>query len=464
MVNSSEYTFASESTKLNPLRVEYLAIVDGADGFCADVTALGHLLQSDRRLSLDENTITFDGKDFVCDLQPGVTEDQTNRFFHIVIICNDIDRREAFEGLLKTLRGLLYKLANREPQILWDDVGRFYAMKAYPLIHELENLLRKLITKFMLTKVGLGWTKEAVPKEVSESVKMKSLSSGSTYLHQVDFIQLSHFLFKPYTTGDSKRILDELGKSKDLSDLVLSEIKQLIPRSNWDRYFSTVVKCESEFIRIRWERLYELRNHVAHNRSLRRDDFQDIESLVGEIRPVIENALAGVGDIVLSASEKETVAENVAISRHSLNGEYIELWNRAHEKLFALAMLVSNPENQERTQRLGKSPASLLNILSAEGAISGRIRAQLKECYRLRNVIVHHSDVTFPESKLHREISKLRSLLDVIELQIERGGAPYTIDDFRFSLDGSESLGIKNKKSNEDEPSDTPESLVDHNF
>ena len=436
---------------MNPLRVEYLAIVDGTVGFCADVKSLGHLLQSDSRLSLQGNTIAFDGIAFSCDLQPGVTEDQTNRFFHIAVTCNDHERMAAFEGLLKTLRGLLYKLANKEPQILWDDVGRFYALKAYPLVHEVENLLRKLITKFMLTKVGLGWTKEAVPKEVSESIKTKIVSTGSTYLHHVDFIQLSHFLFKAYTTGDTKRILDELSKSNDASELVLADLLQLVPRSNWDRYFSTVVKCESDFIRVRWERLYELRNHVAHNRSLGRAEYQDIESLINEIRPVIENALASVGDIVLSPSEKETVAENVAISRHSLNGEYIELWNRTHEKLFSLALLVSSPENQDRTQRLGRSPASLLNILSAEGAISGKIRGQLKEGSRLRNVIVHHSDVTFPDSKLQREISRLRSLLDVIDRQIERGGSQDENDDFRYSFEGLESIDAGDDKTYEGE-------------
>lgn len=447
---------------LNSLRVEYLAIVDGADGFCADVSGLRHLLQSDRRISLVGNTITYEGKDFVCDLQPGVTEDQSNRFFHIAVICNDIDQREAFEGLLKTLRGQLYKLANKEPQTLWDDVGQFYAMKAYPLIHELENLLRKLITKFMLTKVGLGWTNEAVPKEVSESIKNKS-STGSTYLHQVDFIQLSYFLFKPYTTGDSKRILDLLGKSKDIHELVLSDVKQLIPQSNWDRYFSKIVSCESEFIRVRWERLYAFRNHVAHNRSLGRAELQDIESLIGDIRPVIENALAGVGDIVLSASEKETVAENVAISRHSLNGEYIELWNRTYERLLALALLVSDSENQERIQQFRNSPSTLLNILRASHALSGKTQTQLKECARLRNVIVHHSDVTFPASKLHQEISKLKSLLDTIELQVERFSDP-NYKQYLFNIETGETRSIEREKFSEGKPHDTSKSLVGEEF
>lgn len=415
---------------MKTLRVEYLAIVDGPDGFCADVVSLAHLLQSDRRLCLRGNTITYDLQEFACDLQSGVTEDQIDRFFHIAIVCEDIRQKDVFEAMLKTLRGLLYKLANKEPQILWDDLGRYYAMSAYPVVHEMENLLRKLITKFMLTKVGLGWTKEAVPREVSESIKMKNAAKGSTYLHHVDFIQLAHFLFKPYTTGDTKRILDDLDKSKDVGELVLKDLKQLIPRSNWDRYFSAVVKCESEFIRIRWERLYELRNHVAHNRSLCRKEFEDIESLVGEIRPIIESALTSVGDIVLSPAEKETVAENVAISRYSLNGEYIELWNRTHEKLLSLAILVSTPENQQRAKRLGNSPSSLLNILIAERAISPQIRRQLRDCSRLRNVIVHHSDVTFHESKLNREIARLRSLLDIIERQIERGGVPDENDDY----------------------------------
>ncbi|MFG3826309.1 hypothetical protein ACGI6H_34825, partial [Escherichia coli] len=56
-------------------------------------------------------------------------------------------------------------------QIIWDDISKYYSIQAYPLIHEIENLMRKLITKFMIHNVGLSWTKDSVPKEFSEALK-----------------------------------------------------------------------------------------------------------------------------------------------------------------------------------------------------------------------------------------------------------------------------------------------------
>lgn len=404
---------------MSSLRVEYLAILDVDGEFCADVASLNHVLQADRRLVLKGAFIHFENCQFDYEVREGKTENLLQRYFHVAIGCGDLLIQDKFEVLLRSIRGILYKISNKEPQVLWDEVGRHYAISSYPIIYDIENLMRKLITRFMLTKIGLGWIKDAIPKEVVDSVKTKAPTSN--YLHHVDFIQLSNFLFKPYTTGDTKTLLEKIGRAENTNDLNINELKELIPSSNWERYFAPLVKCDSEFLRNRWERLYELRNHIAHNRSVSKAEHDEIIALVSDVRPKIEEALSSVGEIKISEDEREIVAESVAIGRHALNGEYIEYWKKAHLRLLNFAIAASGPENQERAQRLGNSVSSILNILYDEGLISRAWRQRIRESFRLRNVIVHHSDVIFPESRLKEEIDFLKGIILMLDIRIEKG-------------------------------------------
>lgn len=70
----------------------------------------------------------------------------------------------------------------------------YYSQQAYPIIYEIENLMRQLITKFMLINAGLRWEKERTPEDVRKSINDKN--KEPTVLYNVDYIQLSNFLFK----------------------------------------------------------------------------------------------------------------------------------------------------------------------------------------------------------------------------------------------------------------------------
>ncbi|MGI0495568.1 hypothetical protein ACN4EG_27645 [Alkalinema pantanalense CENA528] len=386
---------------------------------------------------MSDNSIQFEGTQFSYDVQTGTTTEGDQRYFHIAVGLQDVGDIETFEELLKSIRTMLFQISSKEPQVLWNDIGLHYARESYPAIYELENLMRKLITKFMLTSIGLTWTKETIPKEVLESIKVKKQVAESNYLHQVDFIQLSNFLFKPYTTGNTAKILETVATSMSPEELNLDELRKLIPRSNWERYFSPLVDCESDYLRIRWEQLYDLRNHVAHNRAVSRADRDQINELVNQIRPKIEAAIGNLGDIKLTEMERETVAESVAIGRYALNGEFIEHWKLVHDRLLTLAYLVSSEKNQAKLERLGKNVASVLNILREEGAISSQFRKSLRQSHKLRNIIVHHSDVIFPESRLNDEVDMLRILINELENSIAKvsEGGTLKFDEEQFNLD-----------------------------
>ncbi|MBE0370994.1 hypothetical protein [Pseudoalteromonas aurantia] len=51
--------------------------------------------------------------------------------------------------------------------VLWDDIGRHYAYLAYPLINDVENVMRKLISKFMLINVGMDWSKKTMHPDLA---------------------------------------------------------------------------------------------------------------------------------------------------------------------------------------------------------------------------------------------------------------------------------------------------------
>ena len=103
-------------------------------------------------------------------------------FFHLKFICNKENQLNEFNKFLRQVREILSKIAGVAPQVLWDDIGFYYARQAYPLIYEIENIMRKLITKFLFINVGLAWANENTPQEVNNSIRNKSQSSFQNYL------------------------------------------------------------------------------------------------------------------------------------------------------------------------------------------------------------------------------------------------------------------------------------------
>jgi hypothetical protein len=99
----------------------------------------------------------------------------------------------------------------------------------------------------MLINLGIGWHKSVTPLEVKDSIK-QSRTTNHGILYEVDFIQLSHFLFKQYALKDASKLPDVISEALD-GDLTAEkreEILDFIPKNNWDRYISKIVDCESE--------------------------------------------------------------------------------------------------------------------------------------------------------------------------------------------------------------------------
>ena len=430
-------------------RVEYLVTVDQKDSFCTSAAAFNNLLKTIDGISLSKGELHIGTLALDYELQTGEVLNDKQRFFHLKISLQYEQYLKEFEALLKAIRSLLHKAGGKPAQTLWDGLSLYYAQQAYPLIHDLENTMRKLITKFMLTNVGVGWASEAVPKEVVESVRSKTAKPDHNYLYEVDFIQLSNFLFKEYSTVSLVVLTDRIKKATNITDLTITDLKQAIPRSNWDRYFSNIVNCEGEYIKNRWERLYEKRNLIAHNRPLSRTDYDEIVTLCNELLPKVTQAIDSLDQITVASDDRELVSESAATSKSIGYSEFLSLWNRLHQHLYLLTNLIVNGEKDQKTfSKFQNNIRALLNILAKKyGVISRPDRALILDFFRLRNVVVHQPDVIVPGDTLYQKMEGMNQMISNLQSKIrdvELSGAPAAADSHQDIDDdeGADEVGL----------------------
>lgn len=402
---------------MSKYKVEYLSVINSKESFCKSIPSFNNLLQSYDNVTISGNFIKFENVSFGYEVQFGEIKEDAQRFFHVKLNCSEKKNLDKFKLLIKCVRTLLAKASEKPPEILWDDISSELANKAYPVVHEIENMMRKLITKFMLTNIGLAWTKDTVPKEVSESIKTKKTTPTQNYLYEADFIQLSNFLFKEYSTANSRKLVEKLGAASDISDLDLTELKELVPQSNWERYFSPIVDCKSDYLQTRWEKLYELRCMVAHNKFLCLDDYDEICRIAEEVKEKLIQAIDNLDKVHVSEAQKEDVAENIASSMNSLYGEFIRSWNMNKEVLFRLCKLAVKDGEDISNKKPRLLPVKhLVKSMIGRGIVPKEFGPPIYELSDLRNAIVHHSDFKISENALYDYIG----MLDRIKSELMR--------------------------------------------
>lgn len=422
---------------MNTFRVEYLVTIDQEEPFCNSISALNSFLCSLDKVSIDSKIIVFNSNPPLkakYDVQIGniITDKDSHHYFHIKIILeadsqapNFDNELKQFEELLRTLRTGLYRIGNKNKPltILWDGVGLFYAQKAYPMIYDIENIMRKLLTKFMLINVGLGWADESTPQEVKDSIKKENRDQKEQdLLYKVDFIQLSYFLFNKYTRKlrTTSSLFDQISKAKVINDLKLDEVKEYVPQSNWERYFSSIVKAEEDNLKKKWEELYQKRNKVAHNLPLSREDFSIIISLISELKPKLEEAVNNLDKIDIPEVEREDIAENIASTKNPDFGEFLMVWIEIEEILNKLSL-----DKSFTTEDKSKSPKP--QFKGAGPIIKGlnidtSLKDELVSLNNFRNTIVHKGTSEISEETIKKNTNYAKQCLKILKELLAKQG------------------------------------------
>lgn len=394
------------------LKIEYLVFIENQNIKSSNEKTFNHLLQSDPEITISKNKLSYKELHVNYLLESGKVKNTGESYFHLSIECDNDKRIEEFIELLRAVKSILH-LINKTPQTLFDGISLYYSNLAYPQIFEIENLMRKLITKFMLTNVGINWIKDRVPDDVKNSIS--SSNKDMTYLHNVDFIQLKNFLFSENYTAHKDYLIQKLRKAQTIEELKLEEIKALIPMSNWEKFFSTNVDISKENLSKKWDELYGLRCKIAHNRTFEKSDYEKVKSLSIEVKDVISKAILNLDKINISEIESTLLTETVAGNFNFGLGEYLSEYSEMTRLIY---MLVENkifnmfPEQKPNYSR--RSIVGDLTRLSNHGLLNEDLHNEIRNFIYLRNKIVHE-----PETVKEENISAFTDRIKVVNKTLD---------------------------------------------
>ena len=298
------------------MRTELLLLVPDDESFCSSKKAFVDFLKVDALISISGQKIGYrrsaKSKELVSArfrVETDKVKSKQERYFLLTLECQDEALLDEFNELCDRIRAIGERLSPGRTAIntIWDDVGRIYAEKSYPLINEVENLLRRLIAKFMLITVGVNWSKDTIHPELFKKIeKFEDPEPYINDLYKLDFIHLKQVLFEK-KRDISLDELDRLLSRTEFSAEDREKIQKYIPRSNWEKYFSALIEDRESSLEKKWELLYKLRNKVAHNRHVKKEEFERIKGLTLQIKEVLAKASAKVGEIDLNEEDRELI-------------------------------------------------------------------------------------------------------------------------------------------------------------
>lgn len=227
--------------------------------------------------------------------------------FIIKSTCNDFEKLEKFRFPL--VLHLKSRLRFDHIRILTDDVSTEISNKIYPLINELENILRRYLAKFFTQKVGLDWWKQAVPDKVIEKTKLRQDNETvfskivETDMTLIDFNDLGEIIYK-HKLGFNKpeNLVDKILSIN--SEDELQKLKQDLD-GNYNRFFKQHFK-DFNFDK-KWKLLFQLRNKVAHNNLFIQSDLDTANGLYKEIKDIVIKAENKIDDFRFSVEEQEAM-------------------------------------------------------------------------------------------------------------------------------------------------------------
>jgi hypothetical protein len=405
------------------MKSEYLITFDSKDGICTSVEKFKSLLASHTCISFSKkenrDVIVFNVENFPYELAQGKLTDGS-LYYDLTLECNAPTKQEEYKNLLREVRAICIKTSGRNIIVLHDGVGASYCQEGYPIIYATENLMRKLIAKFMAISIGYDWSDASTPKEVLESVRSDKKREKVNFLQEIDFIQLSNFLFQTYRKVDANRFIDSL-KGKDDEDVIkVGDLKQYSPFTNWEKYFAKKVNCDSEYLKSKWERLYEYRCKIAHCKGLSKSEFDDLSAISEDICEKIQAALDSIGDVHVEEAEREELAENFSGTASKSAAEFIAKYNKLTNLAQTVCEQTSDDQDVYHKYATNKTNIRMQSkyLWNNKGVIDMETADLIDKAQIFRNEIVHQVGIVeMSESELTDEIfsidvviSKLSSL------------------------------------------------------
>lgn len=371
--------------------------------------AFKHLIMASGRIKLAKKYLEFENKKYVYSLGTYNANNVDVINYHFSF-WTDEDKMEIeseatlLYSKLQDYIECVLRQHSHHIEILWDDLSYECAQKAYPLIYTVENKMRFLITKFMLVNVGTKWEKENMPLQIKNSNSVKRNEKNSDkfgIVYALDFIELSDVLFKEYSFKENIKELD--GKDNIMS----SDLEPYIPKSNWERYFSSLIANESDSIKSKWNKLYDFRCTIAHNRRIKYNEYLAIKAMFDDINPILSSAIDKLSSINMPEEDKEAIAENIASIKNEKIGRFIVEFRKLEEIVYVLDDKKTN--NIRNLKMMG-------HHLQDEGLINKDDYMLLNRIIHFRIAIIHgNSSIDIDDDKIDEIISDIIQIRNKIE-------------------------------------------------
>ena len=204
-----------------------------------------------------------------------------------------------------------------------DEYAKFILNKSYSLIYDIKNYMRELIFKVMSFKANKDWFKKELPENIEIKQDRKYLE-----VFGLDFSHLSSIIFDRNEKSKLGDLYERLESAQNCNDLDLKEIQKLIPKSNWQKYFSDINISEKisniktieynniklsneETIKRLLNDINQLRNKIAHNNLYIKNDFyNNLNRKVNFLKEWIDYALEYLHSNILE-NTKERIYNNL---------------------------------------------------------------------------------------------------------------------------------------------------------
>jgi len=413
------------------MRIE-ITLTKNEDKYCNSVDTFNNVFLINGDISIDKvkEKFKFNKSEvkYLCTTE--LINNGKERLFFVKLDSNDEEEEKSLENLREISRVIRSHIKDSNIQfienIVWDEVSQYYCKMGYPIVNEIENLMRKLIYLFIIRNVGSMWLSKSSPEEFKNKMQSnmqrnKVQKIEENILYEADFIQLSQLLFTPYST---LAISELYLKIKEESDI--EKIKGYLPKSNWQRYFESHISYDK--LDEEWNKLYSLRNMIAHNKLINKGDFGNLQNLSQRIRIVLLEAISKVQTINVPKEDISNVVsllENTVRSRRFILKKvkkYLELSNPERKCFICDGVLNGfvNYDNVIPKAVLGEEANSLWNLTAVHAQCNVYKAAKMPSEELINKLILRNErlvKILEDEGIIDEEVEELKEFVNSNGLQ-----------------------------------------------
>jgi len=229
----------------------------------------------------------------------------------IVKVQGDFDNLEKIRiTLLKHIKNINFD----KTYILNDDVSSKIWCDIYPRINLIENLLRKYIVKFLVTKLWPKWWEQTADSEMKKKSNLRKNNETvfsdfiDNDIYKIDFWELWKIIYLQSSWYISKDdIISKVLNLNEDSQSIIKLKKEL--KSNYTKFFKENFKDNN--FQEKWEKLERLRNKVAHNNLFTKDDLNDALLTTDALEEIISSANNSIDEIQFDLNDKDAIRESI---------------------------------------------------------------------------------------------------------------------------------------------------------